>query len=110
MAGTEKQFLELVTHIDRKLFCPSLAVFRQTEYFKTHSFSCSVAVLNIHKLVSLAASIRLAKLSFHVRRCGYKIVHVFFNDASIVAPAFCKLGGGKVIISKARYGVLVRAS
>lgn len=104
MAGTEKQFLELVTHIDRKLFCPSLAVFRQTDYLKTHSFPCSVAVLNIHKLVSLAASIRLAKLSFHVRRCGYKIVHVFFNDASIVAPTFCKLGGAKVIVSRRDMG------
>lgn len=104
MAGTEKQFLELVTHIDRKLFCPSLAVFRQTEYLKTHSFSCSVAVLNIHKLVSLAAGIRLTKLSFHVRRCGYKIVHIFFNDASIVAPAFCKLGGAKVIVSRRDMG------
>jgi len=104
MAGTEKQFLELVTRIDRKLFCPSLAVFRQSEYLSTHSFPCSVEVLNIHKLVSLAASIRLAKLSFHIRRCGYKIVHIFFNDASVVAPVFCKLGGARVIVSRRDMG------
>lgn len=104
MAGTEKQFLELVTRIDRKLFCPSLAVFRQSEYLITHSLPCSVAVLNIRKLASLAASIRLAKLSFHIRRCGYKIVHIFFNDASIVAPVFCKLGGARVIVSRRDMG------
>ncbi|MGH7146271.1 MAG: glycosyltransferase, partial [Nitrospiraceae bacterium] len=82
----------------------SLTVFRDSEYLRRMKLPCPVRVANIGKLRSLDALAKLWRLSRAIRRAGVAIVHVFFPDASIVAPIFCKLGGARVIMSKRDMG------
>lgn len=102
--GTEGQVLSLITGLDKKKFNPSLSVFRQTEYLEKNSFPSPVNLLNIQKLLSFNTARALLSFSRSIRKSGIDIVHIFFNDASIVAPPFGKLGGAKVIVSRRDMG------
>ena len=61
-------------------------------------------MLNIGKLAAAGSLVKLARLGAHVRSGGFRIVHVFLNDASIAAPFFCRLGGARVIVSRRDMG------
>ncbi|HXN06071.1 MAG TPA: glycosyltransferase, partial [Nitrospiria bacterium] len=67
-------------------------------------FPVPVSVLNIQKLLSFNTARRLFSLSRLIRKSGIDIVHIFFNDASTVAPPFAKLGGAKVVVSRRDMG------
>jgi glycosyltransferase involved in cell wall biosynthesis len=73
-------------------------------YLNTHAFPCEVKVLDIHKLAAPSTFARLIKFSNFVREHKINLVHIFFNDAALVAPFFCKLGGAKVISSRRDMG------
>ena len=104
-AGTEQQVLELVRNLDRSRFKPHIAVFRDSEYLRTgNEFECPVEVLGIGKIASASSMLRLYHYARKLRKDGFAIVHIFFNDASIVAPLFLKLGGLKTIISRRDLG------
>jgi glycosyltransferase involved in cell wall biosynthesis len=104
-AGTEGQLVQLLTHLDRDRFEPSLAVFRPTPYTESaEAFPCSLTVLNIPKLRHPRSMLQLVRLGAHVRSGRFRIVHVFLNDASIAAPFFCRLGGARVIVSRRDMG------
>ena len=104
-AGTEGQLVQLLTHLDRDRFEPHLAVFRPTAYTQSAAaFPCPLTVLNIPKLLHPAAVMKLATLGRYVRSGGFRIVHVFLNDASIAAPLFCRIGGARVIVSRRDMG------
>lgn len=102
--GTEGQLLELIQNLDRKRFDPCLAVFRPSTYLKEHLFPCPVKVLSIGKLAHPGALARLIRLSYSIRKGGIDVVHILLNDASVVAPFFCKGGGAKVVVSRRDMG------
>jgi L-malate glycosyltransferase len=104
-AGTEGQLVQLLTHLDRDRFEPHLAVFRPTPYTQSAvAFPCPLDVLNIPKLLHPRSLMKLARLGAHVQSGGFRIVHVFLNDASIAAPFFCRIGGARVIVSRRDMG------
>lgn len=102
--GTEAQLLELIQNLDRKRFEPLLTVFRPSAYLKEHPFPCPVEVLHIGKLAHPGALFRLLRMSYSIWRSGIGMVHILLNDASIVAPFFCKVGGSKVSVSRRDMG------
>jgi glycosyltransferase involved in cell wall biosynthesis len=104
-AGTERQLLQLVNGLDRSRYEPHLAVFRDTPFLRGGSvFRCPVHVLDIASLRTPAALVRLARLARLVARLDIELAHVFFNDASIAAPFFCRLGGARVIAARRDMG------
>jgi glycosyltransferase involved in cell wall biosynthesis len=105
VAGTEGQFLQLLKHLDRERFDPHLALFRPTSYTDgVTDFPCPVTVLNINKLVHVGALLKLVSLSSLIREKQIRLVHIFLNDASIVAPFFCRIAGAQVIVSRRDMG------
>jgi glycosyltransferase involved in cell wall biosynthesis len=109
--GTEAQFVQLLANLDRRRFAPSLSVFRPTESLREMaSLDCPVTVLRIPTLAAPAAFHRLTVFSATLRRDGVRLVHIFLNDASLVAPAFCRLGGARVIVSRRDMGLWYRPS
>ena len=97
-AGTERQLLELIAGLDRSRYEPHLAVFRQSDFLREFStFPCPVHVLDIDRLGTPRAVVSLAGLSRLVARLEARVAHIFFNDASIAAPLFCRLGGARTI-------------
>ena len=104
-AGTEAQLVQLLTHLDRDRFEPHLAVFRPTAYTASgRAFPCPLTVLDIPKLLDARSVMKLARLSGHIRSSGFRVAHVFLNDASISAPFFCRIGGARVIVSRRDMG------
>src|SRR3989337_3468325 len=104
--GTERQLYELIKGLDKKIFQPHLAIFRHTSFTedKTAHFPCPITALNISKLTSLDSLLKLLKLSRHIRSEDFRLVHIFFNDAAISLPLFCKMGGARVISSRRDMG------
>ena len=103
-AGTEGQLLTLVNNLDRTQFTPHLAVFRSTPYIEEHEFSCPVEVLNIRRMASFRTLYRLHAFARSLRRRGIRLVHIYFNDASLIGPPIFKLFGMRVVISRRDLG------
>lgn len=103
-AGTEGQLLQLVQHLDRSRYEPSMTVFRSSAFVEQNRFPCPVRVLGITKLASLRAIFKIVRYVLALRREGYRLVHCFFNDSSMIAPLFLKLFGIRVLVSRRDMG------
>lgn len=104
-AGTEGQLLALIGGLDPLRYEPHLAVFRQSEFLESCSkFPCPVHVLNVARVASPSGLVRLAGLSRLVTHLGTGLTHIFFNDAAIAAPFFCRLAGARAIAARRDMG------
>lgn len=103
-AGTEGQLLKLLSGLDRACFEPELVVFRGSDYLARHEFPVPVHVLGVTRLSSPLCWIRLFRFFRAKRHAGFRLAHVFFNDASIICPPILKLLGTRVIISRRDMG------
>jgi L-malate glycosyltransferase len=103
--GTEAQFAQLVAHLDRRRYAPSFAVFRPTAALQEmDDLQCPVHVMGILKLRHPGLLRQLLALARFVRANDFRLVHIFLNDAALVAPLFCRLGGARVIVSRRDMG------
>jgi glycosyltransferase involved in cell wall biosynthesis len=103
--GTEAQFVQLVAHLDRQRYSPAFAVFRPTDALRElEALRCPVHVLGILKLRQAGLPRQLLSLARFVRANEVRLVHIFLNDAALVAPFFCRLGGARVIVSRRDMG------
>jgi L-malate glycosyltransferase len=103
--GTESQFLQLVTRIDRSRYVPSVVMLRSSDWVETHSMGCHLTVLGIWKLARFATLTKLLRLGRNLRRKGCRIVHCYFNDVSLVAPIILSLCGLRIIVSRRDMGI-----
>jgi glycosyltransferase involved in cell wall biosynthesis len=103
-AGTEKQLFQLIDGLDRNRFSPALTLFRPSEYIEKNDFPCPVDVLDIQRLFSPASLLKMIAFARRLRKDGYRLVHIFFNDASLIAPPVLKAAGIRVIISRRDMG------
>lgn len=103
-AGTEGQLLQLIQHLDRLRYEPSMTVFRSSEYVERNLFPCSIRVLGITKLASLWTIFRIVRYTWALRRENYRLVHCFLNDSALIAPVFLKLFGIRVLVSRRDMG------
>lgn len=103
-AGTEQQLYNLIDGLDRSRFTPTLALFQPSAHINEYGFPCPVEVLNIRRMFSPYTLIRMIRFTLALKRNNYQLVHIFFNDASILAPVFLKMVGIKVIISRRDMG------
>ncbi len=102
--GTEGHIMQLVNYLDSKEFSIEVTVLRETEYINNHNLPVKVNVLNVKKILSVDAVKKLRRFAKYLKANEFKLVHIFFNDASIIAPLFIKLFGIKVIISRRDMG------
>jgi L-malate glycosyltransferase len=103
-AGTEKQLYNLVNGLDRSRFEPALTLFRRSEHIEKNGFPCPVNILGINKLFSPGTLSAMVRFALALRKDGYRLVHIFFNDASLIAPLILKAAGIRVIISRRDMG------
>lgn len=103
-AGTEGQIQMLIGGLDRQRYEPHLALFRRSEFIDQHGFSCPVEVFGIGSMATLNALGKLHRFAKKLKEEGFSLVHIFFNDASIISPLFLKMAGLKVVISRRDMG------
>jgi glycosyltransferase involved in cell wall biosynthesis len=102
-AGTERQLLQLIEGLDRSRFQPTVALLRNSGLTAHKSFSCPVEILGVQRLASVRSALKLIQCARRHRARGSRIVHCYFNDASLVAPIF-RLFGMQVIVSRRDMG------
>jgi glycosyltransferase involved in cell wall biosynthesis len=103
--GTEKQFVELLAHLDRRRVEPHVTVFRSGQDLgHVEELSCPFRVLGIPKILHVDGMSKLLQLALRIRTEGFQLVHIFLSEASIVAPMFCRVGGARVIVSRRDMG------
>ena len=103
-AGTEGQLLKLVSGIDKKRYNARMVVFKSSSYLENNHFPIPVDVLNINRLVSLNSFIVLFNFFKKRKLEGFRLGHIFFNDASIICPPILKLLGYRVLVSRRDMG------
>lgn len=103
-AGTEGQLLQLIRHLDRSRYVPEITVFRSSKFIKNNQFPCPVRVLDIRRLFSVRAILKILQYVLHLRQENYRLVHCFFNDTSLIAPPLLKIFGFRVLVSRRDMG------
>ena len=102
--GTERQVIQLIQHLDRSRYEPSMTLLRKSDYVERNGFACRVMVLGIYKLASIRSIVKLLRFGLALRRHGYQIVHCFFNDVSLMAPPLLRIFGVRVLVSRRDMG------
>jgi L-malate glycosyltransferase len=103
-AGTEGQFLQLLQLLDRSRYEPAMTVLRGSEYVERHPLGCPVTILGVTRLASLRSIFTVLRFALSLRREGYRLVHCFFNDVSLIAPPLLRLFGVRVLVSRRDMG------
>lgn len=101
-AGTEKQLLLLVKHLDRTKFKPYLCVLRSSKWLREEFDLCELFDADILSFKNLSAFRNIYRLSRFFRAEGIDIVQTHFVDANKVGIVAAKLAGVKAIISARR--------
>ncbi|NLX18338.1 MAG: glycosyltransferase [Desulfobulbus sp.] len=108
--GTERQVHELATNLDPQQWHVHFTVFRREKNYQGNDqgFGPTMQILGIHRLASVRTLVRMFGLARFIRKERVRIVHIFFNDAAIIGPLFCRLGGARVITSRRDMGFWYR--
>lgn len=112
-AGTESQLFKLLEGISSVGFEPRLLVLKSSAYTSANSMPCPVDVLGHHRLSSPRTWWALWRYTRRLRQQGFRLAHVFFNDASLICPPVFRACGVQTLISRRDMGywytpVLVR--
>ncbi|AHI27767.1 glycosyltransferase [Marinobacter similis] len=103
-AGTESQVLKLVEGLTARGWSIRFAVFRSTDFTLSDQFSVPVEHLGVQSMSSPKSWWKVYQYARSIRRQGYTLVHVFFNDASVICPPMMGLAGIKTVISRRDMG------
>lgn len=103
-AGTEGQVYALINGLLNQGTDVQMAVLRPSDYVLTQNLPCPVRILDIQKMLSIKALVQLVMLAAFLKKNDFKFVHIYFNDASVIAPFILKIFGIKTIISRRDMG------
>lgn len=103
-AGTEGQVYKLVQGLSERGFKVRLAVFRGSEYIQSNNFPVPVDVLGIKSISSPQSFIKLYRYARKLRYEKFELIHVFFNDASVLCPPIFWAAGLPCLISRRDMG------
>lgn len=107
-AGTEYQLTELIAHLDRTLFQPTIITLRQPEKDDKDQFlrmNCPHVRLHVNRLLSPGGLRGVLKLAGLIRRQKVDIVHTFFIDSNFLGVLGGFLGGcRKIVVSRRDMG------
>jgi glycosyltransferase involved in cell wall biosynthesis len=103
-AGTERQLLQLIQRCDRSRYEPAVTLLRGSDYIQQNPFDCPTRILGLVKLASVRSIFKFARFALGLRREGYRLVHCFLNDVSLIAPPLMRLCGIRVLVSRRDMG------
>lgn len=109
-AGTEKQVFNLISNLDTTKFEPHLLVFEDSAYLNTRAFPCDYTVVKLKGIRNISSWMIMLKAAYKFKQKGFKLVHTFFIDTSIICPPVFSLFGIKVIISRRDMGYWYNSS
>ncbi len=87
-AGTESQMLLLASGLAKKGWVVPLFVLRNSKAARDGLWPGSVTELDITSIASSSNWLKAIRVARNLRRAGYRLAHLFFNDTSILLPPF----------------------
>lgn len=103
-AGTESQLFKLLENLPSLGFQPHLLVLRDSEFVRAGRVPSEVSVLPRYKLLDPRTWWHLWRFARRMRQAGFRLAHVFFNDASILCPPVFRVSGIRTLISRRDMG------
>lgn len=101
-AGTEKQLLMLIKHLDRSKFQPYLCVLRKSEWLDKKYKESELIEIGVPSFASPISYLNIAKFVRTLKRLKIDIVQTHFVEGSKVGAVAAKLAGIKTIIGTRR--------
>lgn len=101
-AGTEKQLLMLLKHLDRNRFRPRLVCLRFSPWLEQAALPCPVDVLELDSLISLRSVVVGRAFRRHQQQHGFHILHTLFPDSCFIGPVLARTAGIPVTVSSRR--------
>lgn len=101
-AGTEKQLLLLIKHLDRTRFEPYLCVLRSSKWIEEKFDLCSLFVAGIDSFKTITGLKGILRLSGWFNENGINIVQTHFRDSSIAGILAARFAGIKTVIGTRR--------
>ncbi|MBD3640939.1 MAG: glycosyltransferase [Marinobacter sp.] len=103
-AGTESQVLKLLEGLKEKGWDIRFAVFRETDYSRSDAFPVEIDHLGVGSISNPRSWWAVYRYARGLADDGCRVVHVFFNDASVICPPMMRLAGVKTLISRRDMG------
>jgi len=103
VSGTEKQLIQMMSHLNKHLFKPILICLRKpSAVFDYNESDFEYIELNVPKLLSMNGIIQFNKLVKFLRKEKIDIVQTFFFDSCLFGVLAARVAGVKKIISSRR--------
>lgn len=101
-AGTEKQLLLLIRHLDRSRFQPYLCVLRSSEWLENEFNACKLINIGVQSFCMTVSYLNIIRFSSFLRNNQIHILQTHFRDSNISGVMAGKLGSVKAIVSTRR--------
>lgn len=103
-AGTEGQFLLLINLLQKAGCELKVMILAHSDWLSANSLACETLVIGTSSIKSPATWWRVYREAKQASAAGFKLAHIFFNDASVVCPPMFNLVGIKSVISRRDMG------
>ncbi|MEX0729857.1 MAG: glycosyltransferase family 4 protein [Aquisalimonadaceae bacterium] len=103
-AGTEGQLFQLVHALCQRGADCRLLVLQPSDYLRENGFPCPWQVVGHDKISDPRSWFAMWRAGVRLRRQGVRLAHVYFNDASVLAPPTFSLAGIRTLISRRDMG------
>lgn len=108
-AGSERQIFKLVEGLTASGHDVHLFLLRHTPFTQNNfEFPCPVTALNITSISSWNAVVTMRSLRQRLERDQVEVVHAYFPDACLLAPAFLKSPRLRLITSRRDMGLIYK--
>ena len=101
-AGTEKNLLTLISHLDRLAFDPILITLQDCDYFRAGKFVCDTHCWYLNRVVTAGFFAKRRRLTEFMRSEAIDVVQTFFVEAHLIGGAAARRAGINAIISSRR--------
>ena len=101
-AGTERNLLTIIEHLDRTRFEPFLVSLQDCDYIQQGRFCCDTTCLYLYRMFTPTMWRKRKQLAQRIRELGIDIVQTFFVEGHLVGGAAAEMAGVKAIISSRR--------
>ena len=101
-AGTERNLLTIIEHLDRTRFEPFLVSLQDCEYIQQGRFCCDTTCLHLYRMFAPTMWRKRKQLAQRMRELDIDVVQTFFVEGHLVGGAAARTAGVKAIVSSRR--------
>ncbi len=101
-AGTEKNLLTIIEHLDHSQFEPFLVSVQDCDYIRRGQFICETSCLHINRLITPAMLRVRRRLAHKMQELKIDIVQTFFTEGHLLGGGAARSAGIRNIISSRR--------